>query len=172
MAGTLQITPWSFCLPVQSERLHLTRRGRILGSVSQMEELPNKAGRNVALTVLHNLQYQHDWTSLELKDNVGDSRPLIVGLPPKRLYVHPDEQIQVLADEQAAGERLSLAPEFEWVLAVHIDEKWSMAKFAAVFDSNTLTGSHGKRLLLATVHNDSTIVYYVMHAGMVKPRQN
>ena len=30
----------------------------------------------------------------------------------------------------------------------------------------------GKRVLLATVSDDSTIVYYIVHDGMVKPRQN
>jgi tRNA-splicing endonuclease subunit Sen15 len=29
-----------------------------------------------------------------------------------------------------------------------------------------------KRLLLATVHEDSTVVYYIVHDGIVKPRQN
>lgn len=29
-----------------------------------------------------------------------------------------------------------------------------------------------KRILLATLHDDSTIVYYIMHDGIVKPRQN
>jgi len=27
-------------------------------------------------------------------------------------------------------------------------------------------------VLLATLHDDSTVVYYVMHDGIVKPRQN
>jgi len=30
----------------------------------------------------------------------------------------------------------------------------------------------GKRVLLATVSDDSTIVYYIVHEGLVKPRQN
>lgn len=30
----------------------------------------------------------------------------------------------------------------------------------------------GKRLLLATVGDDSTVVYYIVHDGIVKPRQN
>ena len=30
----------------------------------------------------------------------------------------------------------------------------------------------GKRVLLATVNDDSTIVYYIVHDGIVKPRQN
>jgi tRNA-splicing endonuclease subunit Sen15 len=29
-----------------------------------------------------------------------------------------------------------------------------------------------KRLLLATLHEDSTVVYYIVHDGLVKPRQN
>ncbi|KAF4891052.1 putative tRNA-splicing endonuclease subunit tsp-1 [Colletotrichum fructicola] len=29
-----------------------------------------------------------------------------------------------------------------------------------------------KRLLLAVVHDDSTVSYYLMHEGIVKPRQN
>ena len=30
----------------------------------------------------------------------------------------------------------------------------------------------GKRVLLATVGDDSTVVYYIVHDGIVKPRQN
>ena len=30
----------------------------------------------------------------------------------------------------------------------------------------------GKRALLATVGDDSTVVYYIVHDGIVKPRQN
>lgn len=29
-----------------------------------------------------------------------------------------------------------------------------------------------KRILLATLHDDSTVVYYIIHDGIVKPRQN
>jgi tRNA-splicing endonuclease subunit Sen15 len=29
-----------------------------------------------------------------------------------------------------------------------------------------------KRLLLATLDDDSTVVYYIVHDGIVKPRQN
>ena len=67
---------------------------------------------------------------------------------------------------------MQLEREFEWVLAVHLSEEWSIAQFAAVFDSINDSGPGGKRLVLATYHNDSTVVYYIMHEGMVKPRQN
>lgn len=30
----------------------------------------------------------------------------------------------------------------------------------------------GKRVLLGTVGDDSTVVYYLVHEGLVKPRQN
>lgn len=126
---------------------------------------------NVTSIVVRNLQDQHDWTLVKVHDEMG-RRPLIRGLPPRRLYIHPDDQIAALADEQATGMQSMQTPEPEWVLAVHPEEKWSLASFAAVFDSIAEKPSHGKRIVLATVHNDSTVVYYLMHEGMVKPRQN
>lgn len=126
---------------------------------------------NVTLNVLRNLEDQHDWTDLEIRDIPGE-RPLIRGLPPRRLYTHPDDQIHALTHEQATGERLYQDPEHEWVLAVHLTEKWTLGNFAAMFDSIQESGPRGKRIVLASVHNDSTVVYYLMHEGMVKPRQN
>ncbi|KAF7561893.1 hypothetical protein G7046_g2253 [Stylonectria norvegica] len=126
---------------------------------------------DVTSTVLRNLEDQHDWTSLEIHDAKG-RRPLIKGLPPRRLYMHPDDQIAALADEQVSGRPVAHAAEQEWVLAVHPEEKWTLARFAEVFDGIQHVGPRGKRIVLATVHNDSTVVYYLMHEGMVKPRQN
>ena len=88
----------------------------------------------------------------------------------------------------------------EWVLPTDLKEKWSLRKFAEVFDAigdeppgvieedekiatqetgESITGQDGtkkrrggKRLLLATLGDDSTVVYYVIHDGIVKPRQN
>ena len=59
---------------------------------------------DLTLQILHNLQYQHRWTQLEIhtqSKNGGKQfpRPLISGLPPKRLYVHPDEQAEIIRDE-------------------------------------------------------------------------
>ncbi|KAG6018360.1 hypothetical protein E4U43_002518 [Claviceps pusilla] len=132
----------------------------------------DQAVHNLATTVLQNLQHQHDWSNLELVNDAGACRPLIRGLPPKRLYLHPDDQIAALAHEEATGEKLFHEPEYEWVLSTHLSEKWSLAKFASVFDSVQNDSSRPKRIVLATVHNDSTVVYYIMHEGMVKPRQN
>ena len=80
--------------------------------------------------------------------------------------------------------------EREWVLPTHLREKWSLRKFAEVFDSvskippgeeqenmgeevkDDTARRGGKRVLLATVGDDSTVLYYIMHDGIVKPRQN
>lgn len=152
----------------------------------------------LAATVLYNLQYQHEWTELaiETTSTVAASalpRPLVSGIPPIRAYVHPDEQAEILKAEHKTGQSVTLSPEREWVLPTHINEKWSLKKFAEVFDTietvppgstDTLEQDEDevgakwrgknrqKRLLLSTLHDDSTVVYYIVHDGIVKPRQN
>ncbi|KFY52550.1 hypothetical protein V496_08364 [Pseudogymnoascus sp. VKM F-4515 (FW-2607)] len=152
----------------------------------------------LAATVLYNLQYQHEWTelSIQTKSTITGTvlpRPLVTGIPPTRAYVHPDEQAEILKAEHKTGQAIPLSPEPEWVLPTHINEKWSLKKFAEVFDAidtvppgstdaleqdNDEVGAkwrgknRQKRLLLSTLHDDSTVVYYIVHDGIVKPRQN
>jgi tRNA-splicing endonuclease subunit Sen15 len=121
-------------------------------------------------------------------------RPLVSGLPPRRIYVHPDEQAEILKTEHKFGDHIIKHVEREWVLPTYLTEKWSLHRFAEVFDAISVVppGENGwereldrdqvgqqwrerqrqKRALLATVHDDSTVVYYIMHDGIVKPRQN
>ena len=156
-------------------------------------------------------------------------RPLLSGMPPRRLYVDPDEQIEFIKqqDEQRKKEKETVAeakageeakvlddgknskpdgkaepglpPVREWVLPTHIRESTSLRKLSSVFDNicsippvpDSPDGSvlarsppeehqieipdkwrETKRLLLAAVDDDSTIVYYIVHDGVVKPRQN
>jgi len=154
---------------------------------------------NLALSIIHNLQYHHGWTSLSVHThssltNSPLPRPVVSGLPPKRAYIHPDEQVEILKAEHSTGKSIQQVPEREWVLPTHLQEKWSLAKFAAVFDALDTVPPAGtdslaeegaevvghqwqgrnrqKRLLLATLHDDSTVVYYLIHDGIVKPRQN
>ncbi len=152
---------------------------------------------NLAKVVLNNLENQQDWTQLQVHNDSWRPRILISGLPPKRIYIHPDEQIDIIKAEKALGDgqRIPQPPEFEWVLPVHLAEKSSISQFAAVFDSidalppgasaavakdsddtaewkRWRSSKRLKRLLLAIVQDDSTVVYYVMHDGIVKPRQN
>lgn len=156
----------------------------------------------LARQILHNLQYQHDWTALHIHPS-SFPRPLISGIPPSRIYIHPDEQIAML---RAHISESAIAVEREWVLPTHLREKWSLAKFAAVFDCIDVvppgeggpgegkveqkeeegeggegemrnkigvgTRRGGKRVLLGTLGDDSTVVYYLVHEGVVKPRQN
>ncbi|PHH50664.1 putative tRNA-splicing endonuclease subunit tsp-1 [Ceratocystis fimbriata CBS 114723] len=150
--------------------------------------------------VLHNLQNQHEWTGVKTHrldhssvnkcdDRLASQykgslpRPLISGLPPRRMYIHPDEQIAALEIEKQTGTRPTLGPEFEWVLPVHISEQWAIKDFTSMFAVIDALGDTGarknwvrtfkqKRLMLAIVHNDSTVVYYFVHDGSVKPRQN
>ncbi|PHH71930.1 hypothetical protein CDD80_4898 [Ophiocordyceps camponoti-rufipedis] len=127
----------------------------------------------ICRSVARDLEKQHDWRSLEIVDGPDQLRPLIRGLPPQRLYLHPDDQVLALASEHVTGGKLHHQPEFEWVLPLHLSEAWSLANFATVFKSVTMVDSTvTKRVLLAIVHSDSTVVYYIMHQGIVKPRQN
>ncbi|CAJ2506900.1 Uu.00g080860.m01.CDS01 [Anthostomella pinea] len=137
--------------------------------------------RHLVDTVLDNLQYQHDWTQLQVLthspvDGSPLPRPLISGLPLRRLYLHPDDQLEMLKAHPKPEDRLPETPEIEWVLPTHLAEKWSLKSFASVFDSMPAQApsrpERPKRILLATIHDDSTIVYYFMHDGLVKPRQN
>ncbi|CCU81819.1 tRNA splicing endonuclease [Blumeria hordei DH14] len=169
---------------------------------------------NLACQVKHNLQFQHTWNQLTIQTQSPLTqhpfiRPLVAGLPPKRIYIHPDEQTELLKYDSTSNEvideaqefdkdivKMSGQPEMEWVLPTHVEENWSLRSLAHVFDaistmppnidSNALKdgiaerqvgwqwrGEHRqKRLLMATVHDDSTIVYYIVHDGIVKPRQN
>ena len=153
--------------------------------------------RALALQVQYDLQYQHDWTAIKLHTHSGAStslpasllpQPLLSGLPAHHVYIHPDEQGDIL--KQGLTEK-DVPVEEEWVLPTHLREKWTLRRFAEIFDAieeappkqeaqespternrYQRTRKRGKRLLMAVVNDDSTIVYYIIHDGIVKPRQN
>jgi tRNA-splicing endonuclease subunit Sen15 len=131
----------------------------------------------LAISVRYNLQYQHLWADITIHTEISEnehvvrlSRPLLSGKPPQRIYIHPDD-VLLSAEEQAkrSGDGR------EWVLPTSLLEKWSIKKFSSIFDaipSQKQFADRPKRLLLATVSDDSTVVYYIVHDGIVKPRQN
>lgn len=167
---------------------------------------------NLALQIAHNLHYQHNWTNIRLHLYHSTQaerllpRPMISGLPPQRLYIHPDEQLELLRRQKREGKsgvlpELGVESEREWVLPSHLREKWSLRRFGEVFDGvgivpgardgvavfdddglnrgdedgdevNDWRTSKPKRALLAILDDDSTVVYYIVHDGIVKPRQN
>ncbi|KAH8422691.1 uncharacterized protein LDX57_000445 [Aspergillus melleus] len=92
------------------------------------------------IQILHNLQHQHLWTSLKVHDipipastqDASSTLFLISGIPPHRVYTHPDEQLYMLQkglrEDDVELERMFVLP------TVH-GQSWSLRKLAAVFDS-------------------------------------
>lgn len=83
--------------------------------------------------VLHNLQHQHLWTSLKIHD-LSTEFPisLISGIPPHRVYTHPDEQLYMvvrgLREDDVELDRMFVIPTVQ-------GQSWSLEKMAAVFDA-------------------------------------
>jgi tRNA-splicing endonuclease subunit Sen15 len=175
----------------------------------------------LARQVAHNLEHQQRWTAITIHTAsplTGEPlpRPLVSGMPPRRVYVHPDEQIEMLrrakqerekrtqngcesaasADSTPSGSTQAMwepMPQREWVLPADLREEWTLRRLAAVFagigpmpprpdangedaepadDEDEAKWRTTKRLLLAAIQSDSTIVYYVIHDSVVKPRMN
>ncbi|KAL7271305.1 hypothetical protein RUND412_005949 [Rhizina undulata] len=138
------------------------------------------------LAIVHNnLLNQADWRSLTTHTSPTFPRPLISGIPPEPVYIDPDSAHEGpvavgRSETSAVGEDVEGDDQEEWVLPVDLREKWTLRKWAAVFDSlpegfwgvDKHGNVRGKRLLLAVVSEDSTVVYYIVHDGIVKPRQN
>ncbi|CAK7274440.1 hypothetical protein SEPCBS119000_006171 [Sporothrix epigloea] len=167
------------------------------------QTLVNSSGGNPVSSLVdivhNNLVNQQDWTRMRVHDAASSKFPrmLLSGLPPRRLYIHPDEQIEVLRAERKLGngQRIAQPPELEWIMPMHLAETPTVSLLAAVFDSISAvpptdeieeikddsaaeewkawrSSRRGKRLLLAVVQDDSSVTYYFMHDGIVKPRQN
>ncbi|KAF3929299.1 hypothetical protein AA313_de0207968 [Arthrobotrys entomopaga] len=149
--------------------------------------------RGLRSIVLSNLEYQHYWTDIKLLDTMADldqnaqfdplPRPMIYGRPPDQLY-NPEPAAAGGNSSANGSESQKPTAEMEYVLPVHLTEKLTLRQWAAVFDAlptpppsplaTPAVGSDGrkKRIVVAVVSGDSTIVYYIMHDGIVKPRQN
>lgn len=113
---------------------------------------------SATLQTLHNLQHQHLWTSLQIHrltfssssaNNNEEPKPeseskpepspetspaafVISGIPPHRIYTHPDEQLFMLErglrDDDIDAERTFVIPTVQ-------GQSWSLRRMAAVFDS-------------------------------------
>ncbi|KAE8144999.1 tRNA-splicing endonuclease subunit Sen15 [Aspergillus avenaceus] len=96
------------------------------------------------IQILHNLQHQHLWTSLQIHDlrttGTNPTSPddkavtpfIISGIPPHHVYIHPDEQLYMLErglrDDDVELERIFVVPTVQ-------GQSWSLRKMAAVFDT-------------------------------------
>ena|SRR2546423_853681 len=112
------------------------------------------------------------------------SVPLLSGIPPRPIYIHPDFQAHLVTHNLTEAD---VPAQREWVLPMSVGEKWTLERFCGLFEAlppraplqvaNTHTHQDAKRVLLAMVSHqghggDGTIVYYIMQEGDVKPRQN
>ncbi|KMP08179.1 hypothetical protein CISG_01960 [Coccidioides immitis RMSCC 3703] len=90
----------------------------------------------LSLQILHNLEHQHIWKSLQLHEPHSLSPqqhiPLISGYPPQTIYTHPDEQAYLLEHDIRSE---AVPVEREWVIPCAQGQSWSLRKFAGVFDS-------------------------------------
>lgn len=138
---------------------------------------------SMAVAVIHNLREQHGWLNLKLVPTNSHkiTRPLVLGLPPQLLYIHPDDQKKAISDGSIFNGP-PIHPTYECIFCMHAAEFISAETFIDIFDVRAESTSHlseyktqcshSERLMLAVVHPDSSIAYYIIHQGLVKPRQN
>lgn len=121
----------------------------------------SQSHENLQKIVTNNLTNAADWTAVTLYTQ--HPRPVLVGCPPAPLY-----QASSSSSPSSSAESTR-----EYVLPVDLREKWTLRQMAAVFDALPPGETKDKkRLLMAVVGEDSTVVYYFIHDGIVKPRQN
>ncbi|PLB41973.1 uncharacterized protein BDW47DRAFT_43369 [Aspergillus candidus] len=133
----------------------------LIASSSTTTPEPSNSLTASTLQILHNLQHQHLWTSLQTheielpapsKDTSSSSADpsspsasfptttttttttqyLISGIPPHHVYIHPDEQLYML---QRGLRETDIELERLFVLPAVQGQSWSLARLAAVFDS-------------------------------------
>lgn len=111
----------------------------------------------LADTVKTNLIHYNQWTTVTDLHISTDKGPLVLlrGKPPV-----------VLPSTEEIG--------LEWVVPIlMLAKKTSAAEIELWFQGIALeSGNRPKRITMAMVNDDGTVVYYFVHDGVVKPRQN
>ncbi|KAJ5157244.1 uncharacterized protein N7482_008344 [Penicillium canariense] len=145
-----------------------------LSALTKLIDSSSASGRPLAATtiqILHNLQHQHLWTSLQIHDistpsnatgmgniegsisTAFDTPPtLISGIPPHRVYTHPDEQLFML--EKGIQED-DLQPERLFVIPTAQGQPWSLRRMAAVFDALPSLESSQREPVISTEATDT-----------------
>ncbi|KAJ5106548.1 hypothetical protein N7456_003223 [Penicillium angulare] len=112
-------------------------------ALTKLIETVSASGNPVEATtiqILHNLQQQHLWTNMQLHHiSAPETSPetpavpvLISGVPPHRVYTHPDEQLYML--EKGIRED-DLRPERLFVIPTAQNQSWSLRRMASAFDA-------------------------------------
>lgn len=131
----------------------------------------NLINSDLAHRVKLNLDLQHLWTDLSVhrmpalspesfKFLDAEELVFVLGRPTDRLY----------ATDLYDADGL---PSHEWILPVRTESNWSIRRWVSVFESlEAFTNESIKRILMAMYTDDSTVVYYFVHNGLIKPRKN
>lgn len=108
---------------------------------------------DLASQVATNLVHYNLWHDVNIHSH--DGVHVLSGIPPNRLDEHDSED------------------HIEWVVPQTMDLKeMTMDTIGRWFDVVAKISCRPKRVTLAAVNEDSTVVYYFVHDGVVKPRQN
>ncbi|KAL4793593.1 hypothetical protein BDV19DRAFT_391020 [Aspergillus venezuelensis] len=129
----------------------MTQANPTLPAPSALSTLISSASDTTSSTthqVLHNLQHQHLWTSLQIHElNTKTPISLISGIPPHRVYTHPDEQLymveQGLREEDVELDRMFVIPTVQ-------GQAWSLKRMAGVFDALAEPGEEEEEAVTAT----------------------
>lgn len=108
---------------------------------------------HLAEQVATNLTHYTLWHGVEIVQ--GDKNTFLCGFPPSKLTFTdaPDKK--------------------EWVVPTDLRNKnVTMDKIEEWFHEISMLESRPDRVTLAIVNDDGTVVYYFVHDGVVKPRQN
>lgn len=113
----------------------------------ELDEMTLEMSRET-LTVKTNLVFYNLWTQLEVFHLKGGNFEAIRAIPP---------------GSSAA----------EWVLAMSLDQSLTMAQLESVFKAiKELQGERPLKIVMGILSDDSTVMYYNVHDGLVKPRQS
>lgn len=104
--------------------------------------------------VITNLVHYNSWT--EVQAHVLESSTILSGVPPSKLD---------LSDEDNAR---------EWIIpsSIALKPELSLEEIEGWFEAIRKLNERPKRVTIAMVNDDGTVVYYFIHDGVVKPRQN
>lgn len=105
---------------------------------------------------VYNLVHQQFWSDVHALDVPGHQ--VCWGRPPKPLRL---------------DDPLPLAREY--VLVSYLNEKWTVERWASAFAAIKAAlnlDEEPKRLVMAMVADDSTVIYYIIYNGLVAPQRN
>ncbi|CAH6722893.1 tRNA-splicing endonuclease subunit Sen15p [[Candida] jaroonii] len=109
---------------------------------------------SLASKVKTNLQYQNLWTNVTIHQ-VSDLE-IVSGIPPNKLSsVDEENQVEWIIPKMFSQDKLSVSEIQNW--------------FSKILE---LSGDIPRRITIAIINDDSTIVYYFIHNGITKPNQN